>query len=218
MRGMGNKDPRPMTAGFSSAGFSLMELMLVLAIMGGLIALAYPRLNKNNSELRASLRRIVVLSRQLRQKAKLSDRTYRIAFRFASDRLASGAGGEEIKSAYWVESGPNAILSSGDTKGIQPLSTGKEFQQDTEIMKEPREFALLELDHILFGSKARADKGIVYIHYLPEGLVEEAVIVLRQGNADPPNYWSLGVHPLTGRIKILSGLKAWQDFSEEEQG
>jgi general secretion pathway protein H len=47
--------------------------------------------------------------------------------------------------------------------------------------------------------------GVAYVHYFPQGLVEQTVIqVIDESNANNQRIWSLVVHPLTGKIDIVT--------------
>ena len=45
------------------------------------------------------------------------------------------------------------------------------------------------------------DSGMAYVHFLPEGLVEETAIHL---SADDKLKWTIAIHPVTGRVDIYT--------------
>ena len=85
----------------SQRGFTLIEIMIVLAIMAALITVGAPRLLKNNEgNIKAVARNFIVLSKELRNKARLTNSTYRLAISMEAD-----------EPKYWVEraNGPQAV-------------------------------------------------------------------------------------------------------------
>ena len=44
--------------------------------------------------------------------------------------------------------------------------------------------------------------GKAFIHYMPQGLVEESAIHLK---SDSGGKWTIAIHPLTGKAELISG-------------
>ena len=70
----------------SKNGFTLIELMVVLAIVGGVVALSMPYLTNRNSQTKAVLRELSVFSRELHTRAKLQGVVYRLVIDMGVDK------------------------------------------------------------------------------------------------------------------------------------
>ena len=80
-------------------GFTLIEVMIVLVIMGGIVALGMPYLSSRNSKTKGYLRELTVLSRELHTKAKLQG----VVFRLVISMPGENAQGKRLGQVYWVE-------------------------------------------------------------------------------------------------------------------
>jgi hypothetical protein len=125
---------------------------------------------------------------------------------------------------YWIEKGTGSLVNSYDAKNPPKLPKPGEkkdedapadaFQPDTSIFKKKMEMEKgLEIESVELG---RVDDiittGIVYIHYLPSGYVDEAVIHLKVGDKLK---WSLATEPLTGRMDIIPEYRALKDIRSQ---
>lgn len=183
-------------------GFTLIEIMIVLAILGFGLTLAVSRFSNRSGELRAVLRKTTVLSRELHTRAKLNGVTYRMV-------LDLGEGGPKASQTIYVERGTGATVikdqeieegAEEDEENPAP----KEFQRDVDLLKEP-----IKIPRGVYISEVEINRiekpltqGLAYIHYLSQGLVEEAAIHLRR--AESEQKWTISIHPLTGRAEVLS--------------
>jgi general secretion pathway protein H len=195
---------------FSRRGFTLIEVMIVLSILAAVIALGAPKLFKKNSNLKTTVRHFIVLSREIRNKARLNNSTYRLAIRM-----------EPKNEKYWVEraSGPIPLdpdaaekekerlkSVSKDEKGPPPL-----FQMDPSLTKKEQElpsgFRFANVETI--NMKQPQTEGVAYIHFFAEGFVEAAVIQISNGNNST---WTLVFNPLTGQADIVEKAKSLKDI------
>lgn len=191
------------------AGFTLIEMMIVLAIVGGIAALAMPYVNSRNNSTRAFLRQITVMSRDLHTKAKLQGAVLRLVFDLKKIEDPSHPPVQQ----YWVErANGHAVMKANEEE-----SEKKRLEADREEdRKDPRGFALdpsfvkepspipegMRLDRVeLTRVEDPVTEGKVYIHYLPEGLVDEAAIHLKGGK---DQQWTISIHPLTGKAELVS--------------
>lgn len=200
----------------NNKGFSLIEIMIVLGILGAVIAVVAPKLSNRNNKTRAFLRQMTVLSRELHTRAKLNGTVYRLVLDLKDNN--SDPNNPKVQT-YWVEkSNGKAVLKADEEQNALKLAqekseeAGKDkrgFEMDASISKEPKEmppglfFDRVELSRI----EKPITNGKAFIHYMPEGLVDEAAIHLK---GDRNQAWTISIHPLTGKAELISksvGLK-----------
>jgi len=206
-----------------SKGFTLLEVMIVLAILGGVIVLAMPYASNRNSQTRTFLRQLTVLSRELHTRAKLQGAVYRLVIdmKAASSRNEKDAPAQQ----YWVEkSNGRAVIKpneEGEAMEKARRNDKKEenadprgFAMDTSLVKAPKELpSPLRFDRVeLTRLKDAVTEGKAYIHYLPEGLVDEAAIHIR---GDKNQIWTISIHPLTGRAELISKSVSLQEMRSQ---
>lgn len=181
-------------------GFTLLEIMVVLLILAAVVGLGLSRLNSTKREVQTTVRRFSVLTRHIYNLARLKNKTYRIAFQLNTEK----------PHQYWVESATGIDTlpdyekeqekdsESKDERKISP----KEFKLDSEILKEPKKLPdPLKFTEIeIVNRKSSITDGMAYIHFLPQGLVEEAAIHISGGKNLT---WTLITHPLNGKTEIL---------------
>ncbi len=152
---------------------------------------------------------MAVLSREVRTYARLKRMTYRVAIRM------------DDKPAYWIESAAGSVLipSQQTFEKMEKGSTGDKppagpFQKSDKPLKGEKELP----DGIKFvqvETPAHPDpltKGIAYIYYSPEGLVERAIIQIANKNNVT---WSLILNPLTGQADIVEKPMSLRDLKLE---
>ncbi|MGE3974505.1 MAG: Tfp pilus assembly protein FimT/FimU [Bdellovibrionales bacterium] len=205
---------KPISARKSSKGFSLIEVLMVLAILGIMAAVVIPRLETRGPKMRRELRSITVLVKRLHHLARLNRVTYRLVIDMTSPD----------EHTYWVESSSQKVTFKTDEQIEEELrkkdsskddeSDGVGFQVDPSFMKKPA-----ELSHpLIFGGVelATRDKVIeqekAYIHFLPQGVVEEASIFLT--DKENLNY-TIWINPLTGQADIISGKILIKDLRKK---
>lgn len=190
----------------SQRGFTLIEIMIVLAIIASMIALVAPRMIRKDGNIKGVTREFIVMSKEIRNKARLTNSTFRLAIDF------DGKGNK-----YWIEkaNGPQPVDPEGyekakekeDTKdGPPPL-----FQQDKSIIKKERTLP----DGLRFGSvettnmKSPMTTGVAYVHFFGEGFVEAAAVQITNGNNLT---WTLVFNPLTGQADIIEKAQSLKDI------
>lgn len=196
-------------------GFTLIEIMIVLAILAFGMTLAISRLSNKSGELRAVLRKTVVLSRELHTRAKLNGVTYRMV-------IDLGDGGPQSSQGIYVERGTSAsVIKDRDLKEEEEQEEDeenprpKDFQRDTELLKKPillpRGVYISEVE--INRIERPVTQGVTYIHYLSQGLVEEAAIHLKGDGTEQK--WTISIHPLTGKAEILSPSMRLQELQTQ---
>ncbi len=179
--------------------------MVVLAIIGALIAVITPRMFSPNRHLKDEVRRISVMSKQLRDSARVQNATFRIVLDMRTE-----AG--KLKHTYWVESSGSPVLlmtqedreeleSSLFTKDEAEASNASGFQKDDQLLKEvqelPRGLKFEKIEQSATGQEIT--EGRAYIHFFPSGLVEESALHISNGDK---LQWTIYFHPLTGQASI----------------
>jgi type II secretion system protein H len=158
-----------------SKGFTLIELAVVVAILGIMIALVAPRLGElGEANLKRSARHLTGMIRFLHEEAQAKKTDYYLRFDIQDGR-------------YWAEA-------------FTPLSesTG-EFRKTTSVIAgEGSLFGQTTFRDIQAGS--HPDEP--YILFTPDGWVESTIIHLRDGN---DHDFSLLVKPLTGNTELREG-------------
>lgn len=203
-------------------GFSLIEISIVLLIIGGLLAVALPRLSINKTDTRKVIREITTSVKEIRNRAKLYGTTYRLAFRLDTDH-----------QAYWVEKSTNITFIDKDAleKARNEAKSSfrndekaapSPFQPDTSFFKKEKTlpkgytFKMVESAGGLAVNSSGSSQnisysdGMAYIHFFPQGFIEAALIQIE----DPKkNTWSVTFNSLTGKAAIFSEAKQLKDFN-----
>ncbi len=201
------------------AGFTLLEVIITVAIIAAIVTMALPRLGSRSNEIRSTVRKLSTLSRELRSRAKLNNTTYRLVINMEDAEKTADASRRTY--TYWVEKAHGEVLNDYDPENppsLDPEENDDEeakkqplFSPDTQIMKKPEELP----GELIFESVELATldepvtTGIVYIHYLPTGFVDEAAIHLRRGDKIA---WTLAIEPLTGRMDVIDEYRALEDL------
>jgi len=190
-------------------GFTMVEIMIVLVILVAIVGIGVPRLIGRGREIRAAIQKIAVLSRELHHLARLKHSTYRLVIQL----------GAEQSSSYWVESASTPVLLPSQDD-IDKLSTvdeeGKKadpqgFTRDDQLLKGQINLKNgLHFKDVEFGSRNTViTSGLAYIHYFPQGLVEEAIIHFEHEDGLK---WSVAIHPLTGHADIVGQHISFKDL------
>jgi general secretion pathway protein H len=193
-------------------GFSLLEIALVIAIIGAILAVAVPRLFDKKQETRRVFRDFIVAGKDLKSRAKLDGSTYRLAFDL-----------NEKNPSWWVEKSTKKVLL--DKAKIEELKEQQKNNEKPEEGAPPPDFSI---DTSIFKTKQQlpdgykfkqvesgtADvlytEGLAYIHFFPQGLIETSALQIE----DPKkNVWTLIYNPLTGHLDIIPEAKLLKDLS-----
>jgi general secretion pathway protein H len=189
----------------SEKGFTLLEIMIVLGILAGLMALAVPRFQSNKNKIKTVVRQFGALTKEVRNTARLKKVTYRIAFKFGKP------------SSFWIEaaSGNEVVPSKETLENLRRLS--EKDRPPDPFKKVDRPMKEKELDSGLTwksvettGSDGIVENGIAYVYYSPEGLVEKSIIQIQ---SEKQQVWSFIINPLTGHLEFVEGSMNLKDLT-----
>lgn len=189
----------------NSSGFTLLEVLLVLAILGGIIGFGLPRMRSPQTNVRAVARQLSALAREVRNEARMKRMTYRIVFRMG-----------ESKDDYWVENAAGSyIIPSQST--LEKIQSMDEKERPTSPFNRVDKFGKKEKalpNGLYFGSiethstPQPITKGVAYVYFTPEGLTEQSVVQITDRKKLT---WSLIFNPITGHADIVEKAISLKD-------
>ena len=206
-----------------SAGFTLVEVMIVLIIIGLFAVVGGKKFLQRDNGLKSQIRRFSALSKKLRNRARLDNKTYRLVFDLPVDK--------DKQQSYWVESTDKSALllteeqreeleedldkvKGQDGKSVLPDPQG--FVQDTKVLKNAPatlpDGLFFESIELMGNPVQKITDGRVYIYYFPQGYVQGSAIHLT--DRDSLN-WTLVIQSLTGRVDMYSEYRDLEDFKAE---
>jgi general secretion pathway protein H len=197
----------------SQTGFTLIEIMIVIAIITGVLAVGSSKLFSSATDMRGSVRKIAILTREVRNNSRLFNVTTRLVINMPVDK----------KHSYAVESTPGTatLLSEDQRKDLDRLTTEQrkdeekksDFTPEKRILKKPQELPkgmFFESVEIV-GRKDPITSGVVYINFFPQGLAQEALIHLT--NRKLLN-WTIAINPLTGHADVYERKLTMKDIGK----
>lgn len=189
----------------ASAGFTLIELIIALAIAGAVMLLAIPTLRSlTGAQLKQSANKMAGLIREVYGLAALNSKTHRIVFDLdanefwveiakADAQLPVEQGKDEAEGAKLD------LLGSSDKK----YAKAPDFVPVTGDLGEKNKLEdPIRLYRIWVESlDERQTKGRVYLYFFPGGYTQNAQITLSDAE-DGANTLTLVTQPLTGEVVI----------------
>jgi type II secretory pathway pseudopilin PulG len=183
-RSPGGADTRipahPHTRPRGDAGFTLIEIGLVLLIISVVVALVVPRFrDQSHAELISQTRKLATTFRFLQEEAILNGRVYRLNIDLDQQRY---------------------FITSADDVG----ELGGGFRAETGILARdvalPASLQIADVDVPMVSGKLY--EGVAFTHFYPDGSVDATVVHLDNGQ----EVYTLYVdQPLTGRAYVASG-------------
>jgi len=186
--------------------FSLLEMMLVLAIIGGIIALGLGRIRKRDNDIKKVAREFYVLGKEIRNQARLKNSTYRLVIQL-----------DEGQQQYWVESAQGfqgRIDEEAQEKLKEEERSPEVFQKDNSVIKADTK----KLPNgLYFKAVETLDKeptsvGIARIYFFSNGFVETAAVQITDREKAT---WTLIYHPLTGQADIIPEERSLRDVKRD---
>lgn len=183
-------------------GFTLIEVMIVLALFGAIVAFGVPRLFKKDNNIKAVARNFVVMSREIRNKARLTNSTYRIAVNLTPN-----------EEKYWIEraNGMQTVDAQAEEREKEKDSEDAPpplFKVDKAVKEKSLPSGLRISSVETINMKAPQTTGTAYVYFFPEGFVEAAAIQLSNEKVT----WTLVFNPLTGQADIIEKAQSLKDI------
>ncbi len=191
---------------------TLIEIMIVLVIMAAMAVLVVPRINNRNNQFKQLTRRLVVMGKQLNSYSRIQQKTYRVVINMPIDEdkvhsisIESASGNVPIDYEQIKETFEN---NEKEREEGDPPPT---FQEDRTVLKSPIELPPpLRFKDVEIGAlDEKFEEGKAYIHFFPQGMVEEVAVHLTDGNK---REWTITYHPLTGKGYIISSYVPLKDL------
>ncbi len=191
-------------------GFTLIEVMIVVVILGGIAVMGLSQFSKNNSQIKSTVRKISVLTKELHNAARMNNKTFRMVFQMDEDAGYS----------VWVESAPKGVLL-GENAFNEDLKKEEDkdappplFAADTSVLRSPIKLpSRIIIKEIEFTGKEESfSAGKSYLYFMPEGLTQEAAIHLSD-NKDLN--WTIVVNPITGQSRIVAEDRPLKELKTE---
>ena len=197
--------------------------MIVLTIVGMFITFGARKFVNKGTQMKAQVRRFSTITKKLRNRARLDNKTYRMVFDLPVD--------SNKQQSYWVEgtSKPALLLNdeqrdeleddieeitTKDGKKVKPDPQG--FVHDTSVVKQAPAtlpdglyFDSIEIDG---DPIEKIKEGRIYIYFFPQGYVQGSAIHLT--NQENLN-WTLVIEGLTGRVRIYDKYRSLDEFKED---
>lgn len=172
-----SNNARPVVSRSRTAGFTLIEISLVLLIIAIVLALAIPRLRSlTGAELQRQARRLTNVFRFLRSEAILTGRVYELHYDLTRER-------------YWV----SIIDESSDVP---------EKVSDTGPLSRPVSLPNpVGISDVVLEGVGKLQQGQAQTTFYPDGYVDPTVVHLD----DSREAYTLYVNSLTGRPTLVAG-------------
>ena len=163
-----------------NAGFTLLELSLVLLILGVLFALFVPRLrNVADVRLASTAERLAATARYLFAEAAFTGQLYRLHYNLD-------------ERAYWVTVLGQVQDSLEFVQDPAPLSRGVTFPPEVTFA------------NVITASLGTTAAGEVFTHFYPQGYADPTVVHLRNQRG---HFFTVVIPPLTGEARVYDGYK-----------
>lgn len=185
-------------------GFSLIELMVVIAIMGVIFGVALPSLSRFfGVSINTTTREMATTIRDTFNAAVVTGRTYRLVYDFE-------------KKVYWAEVGAQGTLveteesRKADERRSRLFSKKREeknqessFSMAKAVTRKPIKLPLgISFDDVLTqASKDPVTSGRAYTHFFPHGVAEQTIIRLKDNSE---HKMSLVIQPTNGQTDVYS--------------
>ncbi len=157
------------------SGFTLIELAVVVAILGVMVALIAPRLGDiGEANLKRSARHLTGMIRFLHEESQAKKMEYRLHFDIQEGR-------------YWPEAWAWTSEKTREIRKVQSVIAGEGTLSGQVTFRD---------------IKAGSHPDDPYILFTPDGWVETAIIHLRDGS---DRDFSLLVKPLTANTELREG-------------
>ncbi len=192
----------------ANKGFTLIEIMIVLVIMGVIVAMGLGRVRKKENDIKKTAREFYILGKEIRNQARLKSATFRLVLNL-----------DEGEQTYWVESaqGFQGRLAEKDLEEIAKLDPEEKpkevFEEDKSVLKKKKSLP----EGLFFKSVENLDgeprtTGTATVYFFPNGFVETTALQITDRKKIT---WTLIYQPLTGQADIISDERSLRDAKRE---
>lgn len=186
----------------------------MVVILGGIAFLALNQFSKNNSQIKSTIRRISVLSKDLHNAARMQNKTYRMVLQMNPEGQAHGIYVESAPKGTMITMFSEALPDERDSnRRKDEEAPPPAFSIDQQVLKSPLSIpGNIRIKDVEIKGQDPITEGKAYIYFLPEGLTQEAAIHLSDG--DTLN-WTIAIHPITGQSRIITEERPLKDLRTE---
>lgn len=195
------------------AGFTLIEIMVVIAIIGGVMAIVAPRLVNPKSRMKEAVREFATMTRDVHNAARLFNSTYRIVLTLD----------DKDGHSYKIESAPGNVTSMSEeqeeelekqmSSDRERMAAKNEFSEDARILKKPVKLPRgFFIGTVETGGRSREiTEGTARILFYPQGMTDESIIHFTDRKT---LNWTVTIHPITGRAHIFDRKVSLKELRE----
>ncbi|NVN89217.1 MAG: type II secretion system protein [Desulfuromonadales bacterium] len=158
-------------------GFTLIEIVVVLAIIGMVMAIIIPRLPSSNSE-----------------NLKISARTLAATLRYAQDRAATG------RTHYVLRMEPG----TGSIRLLEVSADGSEKEPDDNLLQKRPIKEDIQVADVYIPRLGKLNDGQVRLDVGAGGLRDLVTIHLRSADN---SFWTVMAFPGGGKVKLYDGYQ-----------
>jgi general secretion pathway protein H len=159
----------------SQSGFTLIELILVLFIVGLLLATVFPKLSGlGRGDLNLTSRHLIRTVQLIMDRSTSTKRLYRLHYDLDHHQ-------------YWA----TVLQGNGEFVPVDPSVLTR--------VTLPR---LVQFEDVTTLRQGKVTQGEAYTQFYPTGMVEKTLLHLTLGDKETV---TLMVQPLTGRVKVMEG-------------
>jgi general secretion pathway protein H len=157
------------------SGFTLIELILVLFIVGLLFAAVFPKVSGlGRGDLKLSSRHLIRTVQLILDRSTSTKRLYRLHYDLDNQQ-------------YWA----SVLQEDGEFVPVDPTVLTR------VTLSKP-----IRIEDVTTLRQGKVTEGEAYTQFYPTGMVEKTLLHLTKGDEDQV---TLIVQPLTGRVKVMEG-------------
>jgi prepilin-type N-terminal cleavage/methylation domain-containing protein len=192
---------------FRKAGFTLIEVLIVLTIISIVLSLGMPAISRvTYQRLNSTTRKFVGTVRSIRNDSILLNQIHRLVF-------------DLEKQTWWVENQKQFKLLG--TEDPDKKSKDKEAPPSNFTFTEKYSSKPVPLPPGIISSGVYKEKeglvknGLVYIHFFPSGFNEAALVYLQRDGDEDETAYTLQIPAASGKIGIFP--RRLTQFEEESK-